>query len=50
MPVGRPVNAFATREDELFSNWEMFVPCLVLLAVSLLGGVLGVGLDLLFRK
>ena len=43
-------NAFATRDDELYSNWEMVWPCVSLIAVSILGGILGYGLDLLFRR
>lgn len=35
---------------ELYSNWEMVWPCVSLVAVSVLGLVLGHGLDLLFRR
>ena len=50
MPGGCRVNAFATRERELYSNWEMRIPCLALVAVSVLGCVLGYGLHRLFER
>jgi hypothetical protein len=37
-------------DDDLFPLREMRAPCLALLAVSVLGFILGHGLDILFRR